>query len=378
MSASMPGARSCCSEIITEREEKASVAIATNERRSPPPRTCPSASGGRCSRTRAWSPRSWTGSPSTPTSCRPVPNPTGYGPARKPLPTKGKPRRRPEIAASQAGPERTGRPTAGPPGPSSPELMEPTEVPRSCRGNFPRVTGPCRRSRSPPNTPPAPRPPGRPAARPPESWAITDGDFPGPARASRRALIGDLACACSTTLPTSCRRPGVGVGGRGRYDDARLRWADPAPDPANQPHEGGPPVLTFSRIPFVDKGFPPLSSRAGLRPLTRRLIVHTGPGRRRRPASPAPSHANNTEGLQHTAADLPRHVTGRVETAVQPPATATHAPGAGRAWACRTPARRQQRLTGLAAHGHRAPPTRSAAPPGRPRESPLLTRGFLC
>ena len=30
MSASMPGARSCCSEIITEREEKASVAIATN------------------------------------------------------------------------------------------------------------------------------------------------------------------------------------------------------------------------------------------------------------------------------------------------------------------------------------------------------------
>jgi len=119
---------------------------------------------------------------------------------------------------------------------------------------------------------------------------------------------------------------------------------------------------TFSRIPFVDKRFPPLSSRAGLRPLTRRLIVHTGPGRRRRPASPAPSHANNTEGLQHTAADLPRHVTGRVERAVRPPATATHAPGAGR---------RHGRAARRHAHRGRTPDpgageTRSAAQRRRP------------
>src|ERR1035437_1399733 len=41
-------------------------------------------SGEPCFPTRAWAPPSWTASPSTPTSSRPAPSPTGCAPARTP------------------------------------------------------------------------------------------------------------------------------------------------------------------------------------------------------------------------------------------------------------------------------------------------------
>ncbi len=64
-------------QIITEREERASIAIATN---------LPSANGALCSPTRASSPPSLTASPSTPTSSKPALSPIDYAPAR-PTPT---------------------------------------------------------------------------------------------------------------------------------------------------------------------------------------------------------------------------------------------------------------------------------------------------
>ena len=66
-------------QIITEREERASIA----DRHQP----ARSANGAPCSPIPAWSPRSSTGSPSTPTSSRPAPSPTGSAPART---TRGK------------------------------------------------------------------------------------------------------------------------------------------------------------------------------------------------------------------------------------------------------------------------------------------------
>jgi DNA replication protein DnaC len=60
-------------QIITEREEKASIAIATN---------LPFSNGDRCSPTRASSPPSSTASLSTPTSSKPAPSPTACAPAR--------------------------------------------------------------------------------------------------------------------------------------------------------------------------------------------------------------------------------------------------------------------------------------------------------
>jgi hypothetical protein len=60
-------------QVLTEREEKNSMAIASNESFS---------NGERCSPTPASSPPSSTASPSTPTSWRPAPGPTGSPPAR--------------------------------------------------------------------------------------------------------------------------------------------------------------------------------------------------------------------------------------------------------------------------------------------------------
>ena len=62
-------------QIITEREEKASIAIGTN---------LPFSNGAPSSPTPAWSPRSSTASPSTPTSSRPAPSPTGSAPPKPP------------------------------------------------------------------------------------------------------------------------------------------------------------------------------------------------------------------------------------------------------------------------------------------------------
>ena len=62
-------------QIITEREERASIAIASN---------LPFSEWGTVSPTHAWSPPSSTGSPSTPTSSRPAPSPTDSAPARTP------------------------------------------------------------------------------------------------------------------------------------------------------------------------------------------------------------------------------------------------------------------------------------------------------
>ncbi len=64
-------------QIITEREERASIAIGTNLPFS-------RMSGERCSPTPASSPRSSTASLSTPTSWRPAPSPTGSPPAKLP------------------------------------------------------------------------------------------------------------------------------------------------------------------------------------------------------------------------------------------------------------------------------------------------------
>jgi len=71
-------------QIITEREERASVAIATN---------LPFSNGAPCFPTPAWSPPSSTASPSTPTSSRPAPIPTDYAPA-KPPPEPNEPAKR--------------------------------------------------------------------------------------------------------------------------------------------------------------------------------------------------------------------------------------------------------------------------------------------
>jgi hypothetical protein len=60
-------------QIITEREERASIAIGTN---------LPFSEWGTCSPTPPRRPPSSTGSPSTPTSSRPAPSPTGSPPAR--------------------------------------------------------------------------------------------------------------------------------------------------------------------------------------------------------------------------------------------------------------------------------------------------------
>ena len=60
-------------QIITEREERASIAIAT---------TLPFLNGAACSPTRGSPPRSLTASPSTHTSSRPAPSPTDCAPAR--------------------------------------------------------------------------------------------------------------------------------------------------------------------------------------------------------------------------------------------------------------------------------------------------------
>jgi DNA replication protein DnaC len=62
-------------QIITEREERASVAIATN---------LPFSEWGTVFPDPAWSPPSSTASPSTPTSSRPAPSPTDYAPAKPP------------------------------------------------------------------------------------------------------------------------------------------------------------------------------------------------------------------------------------------------------------------------------------------------------
>src|SRR5689334_3346720 len=74
-------------QIITERDERASIAIGTN---------LPFSEWGTSSPTPAWSPRSSTGSPSTPTSSRPAPSPTGSAPA--------KPAAAPRIPANQRTP----------------------------------------------------------------------------------------------------------------------------------------------------------------------------------------------------------------------------------------------------------------------------------
>jgi hypothetical protein len=62
-------------QIIAEREERASIAIATN---------LPFSEWGAVFPDPGSSPRSSIGSPSTPTSSRPAPSPTGYAPARTP------------------------------------------------------------------------------------------------------------------------------------------------------------------------------------------------------------------------------------------------------------------------------------------------------
>jgi DNA replication protein DnaC len=67
-------------QIITEREERASVGIGTN---------LPFSEWDPWSATPAWSPRSWTASPSTRTFSRPAPSPTGYAPARPPPTASG-------------------------------------------------------------------------------------------------------------------------------------------------------------------------------------------------------------------------------------------------------------------------------------------------
>jgi IstB-like ATP binding protein len=69
-------------QIITEREEKASVAMAA---------TCRSANGPRSSPTPASSPPSSTASPSTPTSSRPAPKASDYEQAEHPKPNPDKP-----------------------------------------------------------------------------------------------------------------------------------------------------------------------------------------------------------------------------------------------------------------------------------------------
>ena len=66
-------------QIITEREERASIAIGTN---------LPFSNGEPSSPTPASSPRSWTGSPSTPTSSRPAPSSTGSAPPKPPATAK--------------------------------------------------------------------------------------------------------------------------------------------------------------------------------------------------------------------------------------------------------------------------------------------------
>ena len=67
-------------QIITEREERASIAIAT---------TCPSVSGAPSSPTPASSPPSSTASPSTPTSWKLAHSPTDCAPARPPVAADG-------------------------------------------------------------------------------------------------------------------------------------------------------------------------------------------------------------------------------------------------------------------------------------------------
>jgi DNA replication protein DnaC len=83
-------------QIITEREERASIAIGTNL----PFRM----NGDLSSPTPGWSPRSSTGSPSTPTSSRPAPSPTGSAPPRPPTTAKSpaKPPHRPTGARIHA------------------------------------------------------------------------------------------------------------------------------------------------------------------------------------------------------------------------------------------------------------------------------------
>ena len=72
-------------QIITEREERASVAIATN---------LPFSEWGTVAPTHASSRPSSTASPSTPTSSKPAPSPTGYAPAEPP-PDANKPADKP-------------------------------------------------------------------------------------------------------------------------------------------------------------------------------------------------------------------------------------------------------------------------------------------
>ena len=69
----------------TPAEPNCSSRSSPNERNAPASPSAPtsrSASGEPSSPIPAWSPRSWTESPSTPTSSRPAPSPTGYAPAR--------------------------------------------------------------------------------------------------------------------------------------------------------------------------------------------------------------------------------------------------------------------------------------------------------
>ena len=84
-------------QIITEREERASIAIGTN---------LPFSEWAPSSPTPAWSPRSSTGSPSTPTSSRPAPSPTGSAPPKPPPAPRIPANQRPagaEIRADQWG-----------------------------------------------------------------------------------------------------------------------------------------------------------------------------------------------------------------------------------------------------------------------------------
>ena len=85
-------------QIITEREERASIAIGTN---------LPFSEWGPSSPTPAWSPRSSTRLPSTPTSSRPAPSPTGSAPAQPPAAAES-------PAKPDAQPGRNSRRSVGP------------------------------------------------------------------------------------------------------------------------------------------------------------------------------------------------------------------------------------------------------------------------
>jgi DNA replication protein DnaC len=106
-------------QIITEREERASIAIATN---------LPFSEWGSVFPTLAWSPPSSTASPSTPTSSKPAPSPTDSAPARQQVAANEQgnrqrlrcpPRRDRHCRCSRRWPSRAARPERQDPGPVS-------------------------------------------------------------------------------------------------------------------------------------------------------------------------------------------------------------------------------------------------------------------